>query len=719
MQQEMSLSDILDLIKRGEEKGYVLLNAYYVGKQCVLHFVNKETKHVVSKRVSIKVPVYRYSIGNLKTESNKFQALYLQYAKRCEKIEVHPMHLSTIGDVKSYSAVANTEFHPTRYLTYNTFRSEYHIKTLPVTLADRNDVRVCVFDIEMFPDDGSFPDPGKAKYPIDLATIFDCETKTANVFYLRDRVEFTSHDEIMEKIKNHVSGRVNSSDFEDLRIVYNVYDEESSMLVDILKCLRQFAIVTGWNVNNFDLQYLINRCEKNSIKIEYYTTFDGFEKCYVFSHGFSIDYMNLYKFIVSKNMPSMKLDYIANAVLGVNKIESDTFLDIAYNIVDCFLIYLMDQNLNLIDVMFEFHKNGAVLHVFNVKNILEPYFMKFGKANGIVFIASKFTNYYNYYFNEVYKAVNADFYGLEKKDLKIYFYKNIVNFLKNHITSLDENDVSEDNTNSDNDDSDDDSSDTKVYSIQTLLGQIRRGKIKEDQRKKFLDAHQVTTSCHNRLSEGEDEWDWVRKVIAPNIHSIRSYGGAYNKSFIGVSEKLIDLDFFSMYPTIMYGLNISVETARFITPIRETIDYLYNGFDEPRDDRRVVVYDFVKDRFLNVSASKVYRGIFRSGKYTIANIGIIYDKKPGFIAKMCERLLTIRAEYKKKKAEATDPIEKRKYHIYQLFYKIYANSIYGYFGYSFGVLFNRLLVSCVTSTGRMEILYANKYINEVFQKNGW
>ena len=90
---------------------------------------------------------------------------------------------------------------------------------------------------------------------------------------------------------------------------------------------------------------------------------------------------------------------------------------------------------------------------------------------------------------------------------------------------------------------------------------------------------------------------------------------------------------------------------------------------------------------------------------------MVFDKEVGFIPKMCSYFLDVRSKYRKLMEEESDPVIKNKYNILQLLYKVYNNSIYGYMGYKYSVIFNRLLVSSVTIMGRSEILYANYKIN--------
>ena len=100
-------------------------------------------------------------------------------------------------------------------------------------------------------------------------------------------------------------------------------------------------IITGWNVQNFDIPYLVNRINVvlgNSYAkklspwnrlIEKTTSskFGREEQTYGFQGIAILDYLHLYKKFGNNKLESYTLDFVAEQELGENKLENpgDTF----------------------------------------------------------------------------------------------------------------------------------------------------------------------------------------------------------------------------------------------------------------------------------------------------------------------------------------------------------------------------------------------------------
>jgi DNA polymerase elongation subunit (family B) len=141
-------------------------------------------------------------------------------------------------------------------------------------------------------------------------------------------------------------------------------------------------VVTGWNIDNFDIKYIINRImrimpegserrlspiswHKNSIRI---TKGQVNKQMTVSYHimGISIcDYINLYKKFIPKSQQSFKLDYIANMETGKGKLDyyemgyesmeefmrKDFATFVKYNIIDSALVKMIDDERHFIELM--------------------------------------------------------------------------------------------------------------------------------------------------------------------------------------------------------------------------------------------------------------------------------------------------------------------------------------------------------------------------------
>ena len=132
-------------------------------------------------------------------------------------------------------------------------------------------------------------------------------------------------------------------------------------------------IITGWNVEFFDIPYIVNRITKilgpkwvknlspwGMVDEEVIRIADRENQTYSIGGMTVLDYLALYRKFSFSNSESYKLDYIANAVLGEKKVdysEYGSLLElykknyqkfIEYNIIDCVLVDKLEDKLNFI-----------------------------------------------------------------------------------------------------------------------------------------------------------------------------------------------------------------------------------------------------------------------------------------------------------------------------------------------------------------------------------
>lgn len=722
MRVDVFISKIRDYIS----KGYKVFNSYHFRGKDILMVQLKDGKGgSVTIKEHCTYPVYKFVTRHISMEENIFESLYYMSNDKCSKIFVKANVLDSVGHI-SYDERKPPYYetiHPEKNLVYNVLRPEYYVTT-NLRKAENlsfEETRICSLDIEIDAKDREFPEPSKAERPIALTTVFDFNNKIANVFYL-DGYDIEESQEVVKK-KIYENMPNSSIGIDELSISFNKFTDEASLVNGMLSFIGDnFDILVGWNVNEFDIAYIVNRCKKYlDIKLQTYVVYDGFTYSYVFPNFVCLDYISIYKFFVKKNPPSLKLADIAKSVINLNKLPTDSFIDSAYNIADAMLVCLIDKELSLINQMFSFKENGALLHVFNVRNALEPLIIKYGMKYNKSFIANQYTTYYNIYFNEVYKFINRDLFKLTKReDFPLYSIKNIVNFLT-QLSSF--KDLIESYTNvSDKKQDAEDKEDSAGAIISKLVARIfkvlkRPKKVEPDP----VDFEKLPTK-KNFDYDTETFNDIILKLYGINKDTIYGYPGAFNKSFRGIADGIIDLDFFSMYPVIMYGLNISIETARFLVPLKlnalRVFDkQMYEEYVTGCKGGRICVYNCLTDVIEMLSLEELEKRCYHDNNI-IATSGMIFDKTIGMIPRMCAYFLDVRAKYKKLMQTETDPVVKSKYNILQLLYKVYNNSIYGYLGYKYSVIFNRLLVSSVTTMGRSEILYANYMINSYFKDKG-
>ncbi len=147
-------------------------------------------------------------------------------------------------------------------------------------------------------------------------------------------------------------------------------------------------VVTGWNVEFFDIPYLINRItrlfdEKTAKRMSPWGRWEQRRNPNVLDRveymnsplGISVlDYMQLYKKFSFQNQESFKLDHIAFVELGERKLDYtelgfetlDEFYKgdfrnyINYNIRDVDLVYRLDQKMKLIEQVYAIAYDGKV-----------------------------------------------------------------------------------------------------------------------------------------------------------------------------------------------------------------------------------------------------------------------------------------------------------------------------------------------------------------------
>ena len=127
------------------------------------------------------------------------------------------------------------------------------------------------------------------------------------------------------------------------------------------------TIVTGWNIDYFDISYLYNRLKNvlgermaNKLSSIGKVSWNKYRKRYIIAGVSCLDYLALYKNFTYQEFPNYRLDTIANIVLGRGKIEYQGNLDqlfrddlekfIEYNLVDVELVVEMDRNLQFIEL---------------------------------------------------------------------------------------------------------------------------------------------------------------------------------------------------------------------------------------------------------------------------------------------------------------------------------------------------------------------------------
>lgn len=164
-------------------------------------------------------------------------------------------------------------------------------------------------------------------------------------------------------------------------IVLKCFDDEAELLSDFIQTWREldFDIISGWNINHFDLPYIYNRIcrvinedvanmlspfnvvipklDKNNF------TFAATEAAVDIVGIQILDYLDVYKKHTYENRENYKLNTIAHAELGEGKIDYTKFknlqglykkdfqLFVEYNVQDTDLVYKLEIALRLISLV--------------------------------------------------------------------------------------------------------------------------------------------------------------------------------------------------------------------------------------------------------------------------------------------------------------------------------------------------------------------------------
>jgi DNA polymerase elongation subunit (family B) len=177
---------------------------------------------------------------------------------------------------------------------------------------------------------------------------------------------------------------------DDPKIRYFKCKTEYDLLAKFIKCWQtlDLDIVTGWNIEFFDIPYIVNRIknllgEKEAEKLsplgrldERNITMGNKEnKSYMLAGISVLDYYQLYRKFMFGNQESYKLDYIAQVELGDKKIDYSEYGNllglyknnyqkfIEYNIHDCVLVERLDEKLKFIEQVQAFAYDAKVNYI--------------------------------------------------------------------------------------------------------------------------------------------------------------------------------------------------------------------------------------------------------------------------------------------------------------------------------------------------------------------
>jgi len=244
--------------------------------------------------------------------------------------------------------------------------------------------RTMIFDIEVEVTNG-FPDIYKAENKITAIGFNDCFLDKYYCYVLDE------------------AGKLND-DFDDDVIVKSFTTEYDLLYQFFIKYKEiQPTILTGWNVEFFDITYLYNRAQQivgqeiaNFLSPVGKVQWSEFIKRYKIAGVSVLDYLGLYKRFTFSEQPSYRLDAIGEYEVGERKVayegtlnelyENDLKKFVEYNIQDVRLIKKLDDKLDFIGIARGLAHLGHVPYenVFMSSRYLEGAILVYLKKNNIV-----------------------------------------------------------------------------------------------------------------------------------------------------------------------------------------------------------------------------------------------------------------------------------------------------------------------------------------------
>lgn len=214
-------------------------------------------------------------------------------------------------------------------------------------------LKVAFIDIEVY-SPGEFPEPREAKAPINAITLYDTYTKIYNIWGTKPYT-------------------VKQSD-----MVYHYFADEKEMMKDFIQFfeLADIDVFSGFNSESFDIPYIMNRINNildsdwakrmspvgEVYSSDYVNRFGALTQKWKLQGISCIDYLEIYRKLIAKELPSFKLNYIAELELGEHKLEYEqsNLFDLAdkdwerfidYNIQDVVLLVKLDQKLKYLHIL--------------------------------------------------------------------------------------------------------------------------------------------------------------------------------------------------------------------------------------------------------------------------------------------------------------------------------------------------------------------------------
>ena len=450
---------------------------------------------------------------------------------------------------------------------------------------------------------------------------------------------------------------------------------EMDLLSKFLDKWEEFdpTIITGWNSGFFDIPYLYYRIQKvlgdryanrlSPIKKVKINEWD--ENQPVTLAGIShLDYMLLFKKYITKQEDSYKLGDIGEKYVGLGKIEYEGNLDKLFkDNINKFIEY----NLRDVDIIVELEKKLKFIELtINICHLCHvPY-------------------------EKIYLSTVLN-------DGAILTYlkrKGIVSPNKPTTINKDINSISV-------------GDDVRVHKSMGG-GEGILTKIDSENKKGYV-----------QFKSGA-----IRSYDISSLRKVEEYAGGYLKDPIpGLYEWVIDLDFTSLYPSIIRSLNMGLETlvGRIVNNGKYDNNWTLSDLKQMNKDDYIIIQRLTDEREIKETQTTVESiiNLIEKNNLIIASNGSMFrTDKSSIVCEVLEDWFNKRSEYKNLMKDAyknkKDPILGEFYDKRQHAYKIKLNDVYGSYAingwrYTDG---HKFISAAITLTGQRLTQESIKFVNQ-------
>lgn len=255
-------------------------------------------------------------------------------------------------------------------------------------------------DIENLMQEGK-PDPEKADKPVTVIGVC-CPNDTVMVLSGGHNLTKKEQTTIQEKIDEHFSQVERKFKF-----VFRYFNTEYDMIYFFFKCLvPKMAMVSGWNVDEYDWRYMFNRAKllgiDPAIASPTHILTGQVDRP---AHVGLVDYLKAYKKWTWNSNENYKLDTIGEKLCKIKKVQHMESLDdmynnnfekyVYYNAIDCCLVKLIHETCSALTCGLTTAWLGHIKAMdcfgttYSTENLLRSAYLKEGKVLAVDPVSKK------------------------------------------------------------------------------------------------------------------------------------------------------------------------------------------------------------------------------------------------------------------------------------------------------------------------------------------